>query len=319
MYTSQNDTRNERARAWFETLRDRIVAAFEAVEDALPATAPLADRPAGRFTRTPWNRTDHSGARPLSGLPGIGNVNAGSARADPDGGGGGGVMAMMTGRVFEKVGVHISTVFGEFAPEFRKDIPGAADDPRFFATGISLIAHMHNPHVPAVHMNTRYVVTTKSWFGGGADLTPLLERRRRQDDPDAVAFHAAMQAACDAHGAVAPYDKFKTWCDDYFFLKHRKEMRGIGGIFYDYLETDFDATFAFTQDVGRAFLGIYPQLVRKNFTTPWTEAEREEQLVRRGRYVEFNLLYDRGTIFGLRTGGNVDSILSSLPPVVKWP
>jgi coproporphyrinogen III oxidase len=285
--TDQIEARKDEARQWFETLRDEICAAFEALEDELPpAIAETLGNPEpGRFERKAWERP----------------------------GGGGGVMSVMRGRVFEKVGVNVSTVHGEFGEEFRKDIPGATEDPRFWASGVSLVAHMRSPKVPAVHMNTRHIVTTKAWFGGGADLTPMVPV-----EADTETFHAALKAACDAHGADY-YERFKKWCDEYFYLKHREEPRGVGGIFYDYLDGDWAADFAFTQDVGRAFRDVYPEIVRRHLAEPWSEEDRAHQLVRRGRYVEFNLIYDRGTKFGLMTGGNTEAILMSLPPLAAWP
>ncbi len=276
------DPQQLRAEAWFQSLRDQICAAFEALEDE------GSDTP-GRFEQTAWERPDPTGAP-----------------------GGGGVMSVMKGRVFEKVGVNTSTVHGTFSPEFAKAIPGASEDPRFYATGISLVAHMANPHVPAVHMNTRFLVTTKRWFAGVADLNPPLPV-----DSDTAEFKAAFEATCDRHGADY-WPRFSKWCDEYFWVPHRNRHRGVGGIFYDYLEDDWDADFAFTRDVGMTLLEAFPTIARRRMHLPFTEAERDAQLRYRGLYAEFNLVYDRGTTFGLKTGGNTEAILMSLPPLAKW-
>ncbi len=284
-----------RTEAWFAALRDRICAAFEAIEDEFAADGPGAAKASdacrggvapGRFERTAWQRP----------------------------GGGGGTIALMRGAVFEKVGVNVSSVTGEFSPEFRNDIPGAAEDPRFYAGGISLVAHMCSPLVPAVHLNTRHIVTRKAWFGGGADLTPIYPDARA-----AAAFHAALGAACAGYDPDC-HRRFKDWCDEYFFLKHRNEPRGAGGIFFDYLDSgEWERDFAFVRAVGEAFLDIFPAIVRPRMRLPWSDEQRRHQLVRRGRYVEFNLIWDRGTRFGLQTGGNPEAVLMSLPPLAAWP
>ncbi|MDX9860117.1 MAG: oxygen-dependent coproporphyrinogen oxidase [Rhodospirillales bacterium] len=282
-----------RAAMWFKRLRDEICAALEAIEDEFAGAPPYGALPPERFRRTRWVREIEEGGR---------------AR------GGGGVMALMRGQVFEKAGVNVSLVQGILSEEFRRRIPGAAEDPRFWASGVSVVIHPRSPRVPAVHMNTRMIVTTQGWFGGGADMTPVFE-----EAADTTDFHAALAAACEGYRAGAHAD-YKQWCDDYFFLPHRGEARGIGGIFYDNLDSgDWERDFSFTQAVGRAFLSVYPRIVRRHAAQPWTDADRNRQLVKRGRYVEFNLLYDRGTLFGLKTGGDVEAILMSLPPLAAWP
>jgi len=280
------DDQQQAARDWFESLRGRICEAFEAIEREAGSDA--------AFSYTPWDRPDADGG-------------AGGAKN-----GGGGMRAQMSGAVFEKVGVNVSTVGGRLAPEFAATVAGAEEDPSFFATGISLVAHMANPHVPAVHMNTRFLTTTRRWFGGGADLNPALPYNEDTD-----AFHARLRAACAAHDPTF-YPRFSKWAEEYFWLPHREVSRGVGGIFYDHLEGHFDAHFAFTREVGEAFLDIFPQIVRRRMDTPFTDDEMEALLEFRGRYVEFNLLYDRGTLFGLKTGGNIDAILMSLPPLARW-
>lgn len=287
----------DKASEWFRSLRDQICAAFEAIEDDL-SEGPHKEMDAGRFERTPWNREE------------TGKPNESGSILN-----GGGEMSLMRGRVFEKVGVNISTVHGVFSEEFAAKIPGGEEsDGQFWASGISLVAHMHSPLVPAVHMNTRMIVTSKGWFGGGADLNPMYEVEK-----DTQAFHRAFKECCDKHDPDY-YPRFKKWCDEYFYIPHRKMARGVGGIFYDYIDNnDWDADFAFTQDVGKTFLDIYPKLVRKHMHEPWNAEQREHQLIKRGYYAEYNLVYDRGTQFGLKTGGNTEAILMSLPPEAKWP
>ena len=282
MYLSTKNQRLE-TQNWFEVLRDQICSSFEKLEQNYEG--PKQSMPPGKFRRKKWHRE----------------------------GGGGGEMSIMEGRLFEKVGVNISTVMGELSPEFSKQIPGAENNPKFWASGISLVAHMWSPHIPAVHMNTRHIATTRSWFGGGADLTPMIINTE-----DKELFHTAFRSACNKHDDTY-YARFKEWCDDYFYLKHRNEPRGVGGIFYDQLANNFEADFNFTKEVGSTFANIYPTIVKRHMNKTWTKKERQAQLIKRGRYVEFNLLYDRGTLFGLQTGGNVEAILMSLPPAVAWP
>ena len=282
MYLSTKNQRLE-TQKWFEVLRDQICSSFEKLEQNYEG--PKQSMPPGKFRRKKWHRE----------------------------GGGGGEMSIMEGRLFEKVGVNISTVMGEISPEFSKQIPGAENNPKFWASGISLVAHMWSPHIPAVHMNTRHIATTRSWFGGGADLTPMIINTE-----DKELFHTAFRSACNKHDDTY-YARFKEWCDDYFYLKHRNEPRGVGGIFYDQLANNFEADFNFTKEVGSTFANIYPTIVKRHMNKTWTKKERQAQLIKRGRYVEFNLLYDRGTLFGLQTGGNVEAILMSLPPAVTWP
>ena len=293
MTNAYGDDHKAQAASWFEKLRDDLCAALESLEDDVEGPNVSSTGTPGRFEQQSWQRP---------------------ANKEPEGHGGGGVMSVLRGRVFEKAGVNVSTVYGEFSEEFRARIPGADQDPRFWASGISVVVHPRSPLVPAAHMNTRMIVTTKGWFGGGGDLTPVFP-----EDDESARFHKAYKDACDRHDP-AYYPKFKKWCDEYFYLPHREEPRGIGGIFYDNVDTgDWDADFAFTQDVGRAFLGVYPALARAKMDLPWSDEQRQAQRVKRGRYVEFNLLYDRGTLFGLKTGGNTEAILMSLPPDTAWP